>query len=63
MSVRSVIKKIKEIKRKAKEDNNDAEQCIINTNRKLERQTNRVHEGNKLIKHLLLTLPPMNLFD
>ena len=63
MSIKSVIKKVTETDRKAMADHSLVESCIINTNRKLERQTNRVREGNKLIKHLLLSLPPIDIFD
>ena len=62
LSIKSVTKEIIDINTRAYYDFDIAKQSIININRKLERQTNRVREGNKLITHLVLSLPALDDF-
>ena len=60
MSINSVIKQVKEINTRAQDDLEITQQSIININRRLERRTKRVREGNKLITDLVLSLPPLD---
>ena len=59
-SINSVIEEIIDLNTRASYDFDTTKQQIITTNRKLERQTNRVREGNKLITHLVLSLPVLD---
>ena len=60
LSIKSVVEEIVDINTRAYYDFDTTKQSIININRKLERQTNRVREGNKLITHLVLSLPALD---
>ena len=62
LSIKSVVEEIVDINTRAYYDFDTTKQSIININRKLERQTNRVREGNKLITHLVLSLPALDDF-
>ena len=63
MSINSVIEQVKEINMRAQADLDNTQQSIINTNRRLERRTNRMREGNKLIMDLVLSLPSLDELD